>query len=452
MDKSASQRFLLTTFGCQMNLADGQRIRGILQRLGYDETENEADADLILFNTCCVREHAEERLFSRVQSLKRLKAGRPELIIGVTGCLAQHHKKRLFEELPLTDFIFGPNDIEELPAILAALIAEPGRRRAGSFADVGHFAGEEADGIVLDRPFSAFVNIIRGCTNFCTYCIVPSVRGPEVSRPIHELIGLVTSLAARGVTEVTLLGQNVNAYGRDIGLADGFPRLLEELESVSGLRRIRFLTSHPRDFSAETIGRIARLSKVCESFHLPVQAGADRVLSLMNRGYTREYYLELLATVRELIPGVSITTDLICGFPSETDSEFEETLDLVRRARFDTAYMYYYSPRSGTKALDIAGLLPEEIRKERLARLIELQNSISQQISAELPGKKFEILVESVSTHGEGHVVGKTRTGRPIDLAGPASLVGNYVTVLVERARLWTLSGRLLQHDVEFEP
>lgn len=442
MEKTASQRFLLTTFGCQMNLADGQRIRGILQRLGYEETDDAEEAHLILFNTCCVREHAEERLFSRVQGLKQQKLRNPALLIGVAGCLAQQHRKKLFEQLPMIDFTFGPNDIEELPAILADARSEPGKRRAGSFAEVGHFAGEQADGIILDRPFTAFVNIIRGCTNFCTYCIVPSVRGPEVSRSLPELMELITNLVERGVTEVTLLGQNVNAWGRDIGLADGFPKLLESLEEIPGLRRVRFLTSHPRDFSPTTIERISRLSKVCESFHLPVQAGANRILSLMNRGYTRERYLELLDTVRQFIPNVSLTTDIICGFPSESDEEFEETLDLVRRARFDTAYMYYYSPRAGTRALDLPGQIPENVRKERLARLIEVQNGISHEISAGLPGKTFEVLVESVSSHGEGHVVGKTRSGRTIDFAGPATLIGGYVPVIVERARLWTLSGK----------
>lgn len=433
------RRFLLTTFGCQMNLADGQRLRGILATLGYDETESEDEADLILFNTCIVREHAEERLFSRVLGLKRLKHRKPDLLIAIGGCLAQHHRGRLLEQLPVVDLVFGPNDIEQLPALLQDL--QPGKPRVGAFTEVGHFAGEQADGIVLERPFSAFVNIIRGCTNFCTYCIVPSVRGPEVSRPIAEIVELVTGLARDGVREITLLGQNVNVYGKDLGRDHGFVELLEALESVDGIDWIRFLTSHPRDFHPDAIARIARLKKVCEAFHLPVQAGSNRILQLMNRGYTRERYFELVATVRGAIPGVSITTDLICGFPSETEAEFEETLDLVRQIRFDSAFMYYFSPREGTRAVDLPEQLPEPVRKERLARLIELQNKISTEISTGLSGQVVEVLVEAPSTHSPGHFYGKTRTGRVVDFAGDASLIGRFVQVRVERTRLWTVSG-----------
>lgn len=440
------RRFLLTTFGCQMNLADGQRLRGILASLGYDETESEEEADLILFNTCCVREHAEDRLFSRVQGLKRLKHRKPDLIIAIGGCLAQHHRDRLLEQLPVVDLVFGPNDIEQLPALLQDL--QPGKPRVGAFVEVGHFAGDQADGIVLERPFSAFVNIIRGCTNFCTYCIVPSVRGPEVSRPIGEIVELVKGLARGGVTEITLLGQNVNAYGKDLGRNHGFVELLEALEPIDGIRWIRFLTSHPRDFHPAVISRIGRLGKVCEAFHLPVQAGSNRILELMNRGYTREDYLKLVATVRCEIPGVSLTTDIICGFPSETEAEFEETLDLVRQVAYDSAFMYYYSPREGTRAVDLPDQLPEQVRKERLARLIELQNKIGTEISATLVGKTVEVLAEAPSTHSPGHLYGKTRTGRVVDFAGATSLIGRFVQVRIDRTRLWTVSGTLIDPPV----
>lgn len=434
-------RYLLTTFGCQMNLADAQRLRGILARLGFEETQAEEEADLILFNTCCVRQHAEQRLLSRVQALTDLKRRKPGLLIGIAGCMAQNHQATLFSLLPLVDLVFGPNDIESLPDLLAQ--ARRGRT-TGEFATRGGFTGEEADGIILDRPFSAFVNIIRGCTNFCSYCIVPTVRGPEVSRPLDEIISFVADLVARGVIEITLLGQNVNAYGRDLGLTEGFVTLLERLQELSGLRWIRFLTSHPRDFTPAAVERLARLDKVCEQFHLPVQAGSDRILALMNRGYTRSHYLDLVRRVRAAIPGACVTTDLICGFPSETETEFEETLALVREVRFESAYMYYFSPRPGTRAASLPGLLPEEERKHRLARLIELQNRISWEESQKLVGRTLPVLFEGHSERTPGHLLGKTRTGRAVDCAAPPALIGTIQLVRIERARAWTLSGTLV--------
>jgi tRNA-2-methylthio-N6-dimethylallyladenosine synthase len=424
-----------------MNLADAQRLRGILARLGFEETQAEEEADLILFNTCCVRQHAEQRLLSRVQALTDLKRRNPGLLIGIAGCMAQNHQATLFSLLPLVDLVFGPNDIESLPDLLAQ--ARRGRA-TGEFATRGGFTGEEADGIILDRPFSAFVNIIRGCTNFCSYCIVPTVRGPEVSRPPDEVISFVADLVARGVIEITLLGQNVNAYGRDLGLTEGFVALLERLQGVPGLRWIRFLTSHPRDFTPAAVDRLARLDKVCEQFHLPVQAGSDRILALMNRGYTRDRYLDLVRRVRAAIPGACVTTDLICGFPSETEAEFEETLALVREVRFESAYMYYFSPRPGTRAASLPGLLPEEERKHRLARLIELQNRISWEESQKLVGRTLPVLFEGHSERTPGHLLGKTRTGRAVDCAAPPTLIGTIHPVRIDRARAWTLSGTLV--------
>lgn len=425
-----------------MNIADSQRLRGILFDLGYSETIDESQAELVLFNTCCVREHAEERLIGRVRGLAGIKRQRPEFLIGVGGCLAQKEKEHLGEILPMVDIIFGPNDIPNLPKLLA----EAGSKKKvfGEFVEVGTFSGEEADGIILSKPFSAYVNIIRGCTNFCSYCIVPFVRGPEISRPLPDIKRFVTELVEKGVTEITLLGQNVNAYGKDLGMIDGFPTLLEELERIPELRRIRFLTSHPRDFSVSAIRRIPALKKVCEHFHLPLQAGADRILNLMNRGYSREKYLELVSLVRQEIPGACITTDLICGFPSETESEFEETIDLVRSVRFESAFTYYYSPRSGTKAAEMSGMLPLEVRKKRLSTLIELQNEISLQESLKCVGKTEEVLAEEVSNRDARHLYGKTRSGRIVDFKAKKELLGSYLQVKIERARNWTLSGLLL--------
>lgn len=424
-----------------MNLADGQRLKGILQGAGYVETADEENADLILFNTCCVREHAEDRLISRVRALQPLKAKRPHLLIGVGGCMAQKEKQHITTLLPVVNVAFGPNDIPHLLDLLKE--AAEMKVAFGPFAAVGTFEGEQADGIILEKPFCAYVNIIRGCTNFCSYCIVPHVRGPEVSRPITEIVKFVQDLSEQGVTEITLLGQNVNAYGKDIGIREGFITLLEALQEIAKLRRIRFLTSHPRDFSLSTICRFAKLSKLCEQFHLPVQSGNDRILSLMNRGYTCQTYLALVKEIRRCFPDACLSTDIICGFPSETDEEFEETLALVKEVRFEAAYMYYFSPREGTKAASFEGLLPEGTRKDRLARLIEVQNRIAVEESAKLVGKRFEVLAEAPSHRVKGNLIGKTRTGRIVDFPASESLIGSYVQVDIERARNWTLSGKM---------
>jgi tRNA-2-methylthio-N6-dimethylallyladenosine synthase len=435
-------KFILTTFGCQMNQADAQRMRGILSGLGYAETTSEARADLIIFNTCSVRDHAEQRLAGRIRSLAALKRKRPDLVIAVAGCMAQNLKAKLLDMLPMVDMVLGPNDIEQLPELLKRVRTG---KALGSFLSKGAFDGETADGVVVTRPFSAMVNIVRGCTNFCSYCIVPYVRGPEVSRPLDELLGFINELVQKGAREVTLLGQNVNVYGRDLGMQEGFATLLEAVEKIEGLRWVRFLTSHPKDFTLEAIERISKLIKVCEQYHLPFQAGSNRILEQMRRGYTREKYLQLVDNVRQLIPDVSLSTDIICGFPGETEAEFQETLDLVRQVRYDSAYMYYYSPRPGTKAASMPDQLEDSVKKARLAQLIELQNQISKEESAKLLGKTLEVLVESVSSRSEQRVTGKTRGGRVVDFEGSKELIGSFVNVHIEETRNFTLSGTRVQ-------
>lgn len=439
--KQTKPKYILTTFGCQMNLADAQRIHGILASLGYVETEDEDEASLILFNTCCVRQHAEQRLIGRVQSLINAKKRHPHLLIGIAGCMAQNRQEEMLELLPLVDLVFGPNDIEQLPLLLQRARNE---KTLGSFAPKGAFDGESADGIILNRPFSAMVNIIRGCTNFCSYCIVPYVRGPEISRPVEELSDFIKGLAQNGVSEITVLGQNVNAYGRDLGMHEGFAQLLEEIEKIDGIRWVRFMTSHPRDFSEEAIKRISALSKVCEQYHLPVQAGSNRVLQAMKRGYTRERYLELVNQVRSNVKNVCLSTDIICGFPGESEEDFEQTLALVKKVRYESAFMYYYSPRQGTAAAELGDQIPVKVRKERLARLIELQNNISLEESQKQLHREVEVLVDTISSKKKTHVAGKTRTGRVVDFAGTPELFGQYVKVRIDKARIWTLSGTLL--------
>lgn len=441
MEHPRDKFFRLVTFGCQMNQADAQRIRGIMQKSGFSETQDDNKAEVILFNTCCVRNHAEQRLISRVQALSPLKQEKKNLLIGIAGCMAQNRKENLFSLLPGIDLVFGPNDIESLPDLLNKALSA---KTTGDFLVRGAFDGEKIDGIILDKPFSAFVNIIRGCTNFCSYCIVPFVRGPEISRPIHELIEFINDLSWKGVLEIILLGQNVNLYGKDIGLNEGFAQLLEAVEKIDGIKRVRFLTSHPRDFSPPSIDRISKLNKICEQFHIPAQSGSNRILSLMNRGYTRESYIETVKYIRNCIPDVCITTDLICGFPAETDEDFEQTLALVRELKFEAAYMYFFSPRDGTKAASFAGQIPEEIRKRRLATLIEVQNAISLEESQKYVGRTIEVLIESESTRIPGHLIGKSRTGRIVDFKADPNLLGKFATVKIDKARIWTLSGIML--------
>lgn len=439
--ENESKKYLLNVFGCQMNLSDAQRMRGILNAEGYSETFVEEEADLILFNTCSVRQNAEQRLIGRVEALSSLKRKNPALIIGVGGCVGQNKKSELLQQLPMLDLVFGPNDIETLPSLLKSAAKKP---VSGAFRGEGHFDGEMADGIVLERPFSAMVSIIRGCTNFCAYCIVPYVRGPEVSRKKDELLAFIKDLADRGVKEITLLGQNVNVYGKDLGYKEGFVSLLEEIEEISGIKWVRFLTSHPRDFTEEAVKRIAKLSKVGKNFHLPVQAGADRVLRMMNRGYTREKYLKLIEIVKKHIQDVSVTTDIICGFPTETEKEFQETLSLVKQVRYESAFMYYYSPRPGTKAAEMDGHLSDEEKKERLARLIEVQNVISKEESAKQIGKVVEVLVDSKAARGDNHVAGRNLANRTVNFEGNESMVGTFQKVEITEARNWTLSGKLI--------
>lgn len=440
-------KYHLVTFGCQMNLADSQRIRGILESAGYESVTDVQDANVILFNTCCVRENAQQRLYGRINSLAQQKKQNKDLIIAVAGCVAQNEKEKLFKDLPLVDLVFGPNDTEELQQML---ISAKTKKTSGCFKERGVFDGDFAEGIVLNRPFSAMVNIIRGCTNYCAYCVVPYVRGPEVSRNPEQIVEFISDLASKGVKEITLLGQNVNAYGKDIGIKDGFAFLLEEVEQIDGIEWVRFMTSHPRDFNANTIERIARLKKVCEHYHLPLQSGSDEILTAMKRGYSVRQYFDLVEQVRTNIPGAAITTDIICGFPGETECDFSKTLEVASKVGFDSAFMYYYSPRAGTSAESLPGQLSESVRKERLARLIELQNSIGLKKSQMLVGKKHKVFVESLNQRaGARNLVGKTRTGRSVDFLGTEDLIGKFVDLIITHARNWTLSGRLLDSSEE---
>lgn len=438
------KRYYLKTMGCQMNEHDSEVIAGILASLGYQSTEELEEADLILYNTCSVRENPERKVYGHIGAFRKLKEAKPELIIGICGCMPQQKDElqNILEKLPHVDLIFGTHNIHRLPELLER--AQSGERVVEVWEEAQAAQGEDhRDGLPVIRRHNvkAFVNVIYGCTNFCSYCIVPYTRGREHSRLPEMVIKEVRDLAEAGFKEVTLLGQNVNAYGKDLGADITFGKLLRELHQIEGIERIRFTTSHPRDMGDDLISAMAELPKVCEHLHLPVQAGSNRILRRMNRGYTREYYLQLVERVRRAVPGISLTTDLIVGFPGETEEDFAETLSLVEEVRFDSAFTFIFSPRKGTPAAKMTDQVPEEVKKERIYRLIDLQNEISAEHMQKLLGQELEVLVEEVSSTG---LVGRTRSNRQVHFSGDESLVGQLARVRITKASTFSLKGQLV--------
>lgn len=425
-----------------MNENDTERLAGQLKALGYEETDRPDAADVILINTCCVRESAEKKIHGKIGELKRLKAANPNLIIGVAGCMAQKDRDKLFKRAPHVDLVLGTHNIHQL----GELIAEIGHSR-GRVLAVWDQAERLAPGVptIRKNKIAAWLPIMYGCNNFCTYCIVPYVRGRERSRPLGEVVGEAADLAAQGFREITLLGQNVNSYGKDeAGHAD-FADLLAAVDKVEGIARIRYMTSHPRDMNAKVIDTIRRSRRICEHFHLPVQAGSDAVLKAMNRGYTAAGYRRLVAEIRAAVPGSSLTTDIIVGFPGETDEMFAATLALVEEIRFDAAYTFLYSQRSGTPAADLPGQLPLAVKKERLQRLMALQNDVSLAINQALVGTETEVLVEGESKNDANKMMGRTRTNKIViwDKTGREQ-TGDLVTVAIDAAQTWVLKGKLI--------
>ena len=437
------KRFYLKTMGCQMNDHDSEVITGLLLSLGYQATENVEEADFILYNTCCVRENPERKVYGHIASFRRLKEQNPQLVVGICGCMTQQKQEldKILKQLPHVDLIFGTHNIHRLPELLER--AQSGERVVEVWDEAQYAEGQDfRDSLPVQRTdkLKAFVNVIYGCTNFCTYCIVPYVRGKEHSRLPEKIKEDVLGLVSEGYKEITLLGQNVNAYGKDLSSDTSFNTLLKELNSIDELARIRFTTSHPRDMGVDLIETMANLEKVVEHLHLPVQAGSNTLLRRMNRGYTREYYLELVEKIRKSIPGISLTTDLIVGFPGETEEDFEETLSLVQEVGFDSAFTFIYSPREGTPAAKFPNQIPENIKKERIYRLIELQNSISNAKMKSLIGTRQELLIEGKTQNG---LVGRTRTNRQVHLIGAENLIGSLVTVEITDANTWSLQGKI---------
>jgi tRNA-2-methylthio-N6-dimethylallyladenosine synthase len=437
------RRYLLRTFGCQMNEHDSERIAGLLTADGYVPTAQAADASVVVFNTCAVRENADNRLYGNLGHLRPLKQRNPRMRIVVAGCLAQKDGGLIQERAPWVDVVVGTH---ALPALLDLL------HRAetdGPQLDVREQTETFPSALPALREVEhhAWVSIAVGCDNACTFCIVPLVRGPQLSRPIADILAEVQALARRGVVEVTLLGQNVNTYGRDLTVPDSprrplFADLLRVVNEVDGLRRIRFTSPHPHDFTPDVIDAMAGTDKVCEHIHFPLQSGSDRVLRDMRRSYRRERYLGWLERIRAAIPEVAVSTDIIVGFPGETDDDFEGTLDVVRRARFDQAYTFQYSPRPGTRAATMPDQVPKHVVQERFDRLVALQQQISLERMREQVGATVEILVEG--TGRKGRVQGRTRTNRVVHVDGHHRS-GTFLDVRVVSAHPHHLEGELVR-------
>ncbi len=438
----------IQTYGCQMNEHDSEVLSGVLEDLGYTRADDAAGADLILVNTCCVRDSAEQRILGELGRLKRHKYKNPEVLIGVCGCMVMQDGAldRLRRRVPHVDFVLGTDQLHRLPELLEEA------QRSDEIL-VQRETGEGVSVLPTDLPrrrvegIRAWVPIIYGCNNFCTYCIVPYVRGREISRPAGDIVGEVERLVADGVREVTLLGQNVNSYGRDRDDDVRFGDLLSLLNEVDGLRWIRYTTSHPRDFSGDLVDRIADLDRVCEHFHLPVQSGSDRILKRMNRGYTREDYLELAKRIDQKTPGASITTDVIVGFPGETEEDFEQTCDLFRGVRFDGAFSFLYSPRSGTQAAMYEDQVPDDVKKDRLNRLNQLQYEISLQKNQALEGCQLTVLVDGPSTRDPRVLRCRSRTNKLVLAPGSEVYRDRFVRVRVGRAETFQLRAEILNGD-----
>lgn len=430
--------FHIVTYGCQMNDNDSEIMAGILQARGMTPVRDEGAADLVIVNTCVVREGAEERAVGRLSSMAAAKRRRPEMIIAVAGCMAQKDGERILERLPMADLVVGTRDLFKIGALVDTVAATGDRVVAIQDVDKPVFL--DAHPVQRKSGLKALVTIMYGCNNFCSFCIVPKTRGREVSRPVREVVDEVRQLADQGYREVMLLGQNVNSY---LHGGSDFADLLAAANDINGVERIRFITSHPKDCSDRLISAMRSLDKVCENIHLPVQAGSNRVLRRMKRFYTREHYLDLLARLREQVPDVTVTTDVIVGFPDETDADYDETCSLVEAARWDSAFMFMYSPRAGTKAAEWLDSIPLELKKHRLQRCIGQQEQISGEINAAYVGRTVEVLVESTSRKSEQELMGRTRGDKCVVFPGSASLVGSLVKVRVTDSHPHTLFGEL---------
>lgn len=438
----------LITYGCQMNEYDSERVAGLLKAQSYELTDNESDADLILLNTCAIREKAEDKVFSKLGQLRQVKAQRPDVIVGVMGCMAQLHHQEIRRRAPVVDLVFGSPAIGQV-----ASLVERVRRDRKPIVETG-----EAPLVkITARPdgaakLRAYVTVMEGCEKHCTFCVVPTTRGRERSHPPEVIVDEIRGLVADGCREVTLLGQTVNAYGRDLTPATDLAALFERVDGIEGLARIRFTTSNPYNLTTRLIQALRDVPKVCEYFHLPLQSGSNRVLERMNRGYTRERYLELIDELRAAVPEIALSTDLIVGFPGETEDDFQATLDMVEQVGYDNVFAFRYSPRPGTPAAGYADQVAPDVKASRNARALETATRVAAERSRRLEGQTLEVLVDGVSKRNEAEVSGRTRCNRVVNFHGQHRVsVGDVVPVRVTEALPHSLRGTLASRPEDAE-
>jgi tRNA-2-methylthio-N6-dimethylallyladenosine synthase len=433
----------IQTFGCQMNVHDSEQMAALLSDSGYKLTGNIKLADLILLNTCSIREKAEHKVYSKLGRISKLKEQNPELIIGVGGCLAQQLGTKFHKKVGHLDFVFGTHNIHRLPQLVAAV-----RKKRGEITEVDFHKSLNSIGVFAppqSGAISAFVTIMQGCNNFCAYCVVPYLRGPEMSRPPEDIIEEIKKLADCGIREVTLLGQNVNSYGKTLGNGLNFASLIKKIGKIFGIKRIRFTTSHPRDLSDELINCFAEEEKLCEHIHLPVQSGSNRILALMNRGYTVEEYMQKVDHLRKIRPLISITSDIIVGFPGETQNDYQETIDMMEKIRFDSIFSFKYSERKGTAAQKLEGKVEECEKLRRLEQLQMLQDQHTLEKNTAMESSKQELLVEGKSKNSENDLMGRTSSWRIVNFKGELELIGKLMDVKISKAYLHSLRGKLIK-------
>lgn len=434
--------YAIINYGCQMNESDSEHYAGQLLDLGYEASADYEHADVVVINTCCVRENAEKKILGKIGEMKRLKRENPDMVLCVAGCMAQEWGKDLQKKYPQVDLVLGTAHVNNFSSILQNHLAGHGRAES-VYDDLAIMPQEFEGSFVRKSSFAAWVPIMYGCNNFCTYCIVPYVRGRERSRSAEAICHEIEKAVALGYKEFTLLGQNVNSYGKDRGEEEGFSKLLELVDAIPGVERIRYMTSHPRDMSEAVVRTIAESQHICKNFHIPVQSGSSRIMKAMNRGYDRERYLKLVETIRCCVPDAVITTDLIVGFPGETEKDFEETLDLLRTVEYDDAFTFIYSPRKGTPAAGFGAQVPDAVKHERLDRLMALQNEICLKRNKRLVGRTLAVMVEGPSKSNPAMLSGRT-DGNDLVLWPKIRnhAPGDLVNVKMERAQTWLIRGK----------
>ncbi len=439
--RGKTPKALIETFGCQQNENDSERIKGMLKEMGYTFTDKREDADFILFNTCAVREGAEQRVLGNLGALKLIKAKKPELIVGICGCMMQqeHMSKRIKSKFKHVSVVFGTHSLYSFPEIMYNAVVKEERV-------ISHI---ESDGrlcedvpVYREKTASAWVSVMYGCNNFCSYCIVPYVRGRERSRDAEAILSEIKELAESGVKEITLLGQNVNSYGKDLDSDIDFADLLLMVDKIDGIKRIRFITSHPKDMTDKLIETLPKVTKLCKQMHLPFQAGSNRILKVMNRRYTKESYLELVEKIRQKMPDAVFTTDIIVGFPGETEEDFFETIDVLKKVRFDSVFSFIYSKRKGTPAAEMEDQVPDDIKHKHFDILLDVQNKISREINETYQDKVEEIMVEGLSKNNDAFMCGRTSGGKIVNFPKDDNLSeGDFINVKITKISTWSLMG-----------